>query len=52
MTPIHALLNRIRWDREFDRGDLVDYEGVVHSIPLPWIKEFYKDGEWVWYREH
>jgi hypothetical protein len=23
MTPIHELLNRIRWDEEFGRGELI-----------------------------
>lgn len=84
MTPIHELLNRIRWDKEFGRGDfligyydriehrlirvplreiffepddhfsfdLIDHDGVLHSIPLHRIKELYKDGELIWYREH
>jgi uncharacterized protein (UPF0248 family) len=84
MIPIHELLNRIRWDKEFGRGDfrigyydriedrlirvslreiffepddhfsfdLIDHEGVLHSIPLHRIKQVYKDGELIWYREH
>ena len=84
MTPIHELLKRIRWDKEFGRGDfrigyydrveerliqvalqeiffepddhfsfdLIDEEGVLHSIPLHRIKEVYKDGELIWHREH
>jgi uncharacterized protein (UPF0248 family) len=84
MTPIHELLNRIRWDKEFGRGDfrigyydrveerliqvalkevffepddhfsfdLIDEEGMLHSIPLHRIKEVYKDGELIWHREH
>ena len=84
MIPIHELLNRIRWDKEFGRGnfsigyydrveervirvalreiffepddhfsfDLIDEEGMLHSIPLHRIKEVYKDGELIWHREH
>lgn len=84
MIPIHKLLSRIRWDKEFGRGDfrigyydriqgrmirvplreiffetddhfsfdLIDHQGVLHSIPLHRIKEVYKDGELIWYREH
>ena len=84
MIPIHELLNRIRWDKEFGRGEfhigyydrlearlirvplcdvvfepgdhfsfvLTDHQGVRHSIPLHRIKEVYKDGALIWYREH
>ena len=84
MIPIHELLNRIRWDEEFGRGDfligyydriegrlmrvalreiffepgdhfsfdLIDHEGVLHSIPLHRIKEVHKDGALIWSREH
>ena len=84
MIPIHELLSRIRWDKEFGRGDFVigyydrvleeiiqvpfaelifppdsrnsirimDYDGVVHSVPLHRIKEVYKDNELIWHREH
>ncbi len=39
MTPIHELLNRIRWDRKFGRGRFeIGYfdrhEGVVHHVAL------------------
>jgi uncharacterized protein (UPF0248 family) len=39
MTPIHELLNRIRWDRDFGRGEFeIGYydrlEDVVHRVPL------------------
>jgi len=84
MIPIHELLNRIHWDKEFGRGDfvigyydrvadrivhiplreivfepgdhfsfeLLDHDGVLHSIPLHRIKEVYKDKELIWHREH
>ena len=32
--------------------DLIDDEGVVHSIPLHRIKEVYKDEKLIWHREH
>ena len=83
MQPIHELLSRIRWDREFGRGAFVigyydrvqariirvafsemvfepgggrglqvmDEEGVFHSLPLHRIREVYKDGELIWRRE-
>ena len=39
MTPIHELLNRIRWDKEFGQGRFeIGYydrrEGVVHRVAL------------------
>ena len=39
MTPIHELLNRIHWDKEFGRGRFeIGYydrcEGLVHRIAL------------------
>jgi len=84
MIPIHELLNRIHWDKEFGQGDfvigyydrvedrivrvplreiffepddhfsfdLLDHDGVLHSIPLHRIKEVYKDKELIWHREH
>ena len=84
MIPIHELLNRIRWDKEFGQGDfvigyydrvaerivrvplreiffepgdhfsfdLLDHDGVLHSIPLHRIKEVYKNKELIWRREH
>lgn len=84
MIPIHELLNRIHWDKEFGRGDfvigyydrvadrivhiplreivfepgdhfsfeLLDHDGVLHSIPLHRIKEVYKGKELIWHREH
>ena len=40
MTPIHELLNRIRWDKEFGRGcfELGYYdrhEACIHRVTLP-----------------
>ncbi len=39
MTPIHELLSRIRWDKEFGRGHFeIGYfdrnEGVIHRVAL------------------
>ena len=39
MTPIHQLLSRIRWDKEFGRGRFkIGYfdrhEGVIHRVAL------------------
>jgi len=39
MTPIHELLNRIRWDKEFGQGRFAigffdRCEGVVHRVAL------------------
>jgi uncharacterized protein (UPF0248 family) len=32
--------------------DLLDHDGVLHSIPLHRITEVYKNGELIWHREH
>jgi uncharacterized protein (UPF0248 family) len=82
MQPIHELLSRIRWDREFGRssfeigyydrieekiiripfeeiirmpGDsfsfqVIDREGIGHTIPLHRVREVYRDGELIWQR--
>lgn len=41
----------------FDRDDhfdfeLVDDEGVTHTIPLHRIKTVYRNGNLIWHREH
>jgi uncharacterized protein (UPF0248 family) len=83
MIPIHELLSRIRWDRQFAEGEfvigyydrhsggilrvpfsslsfprddhfrfaLVDEEGAVHNIPYHRVREVYRNGERIWYRE-
>ncbi len=83
MIPIHELLSRIRWDRQFGEGDfvigyyervddcvirvplrelffrpdnhfafdLIDREGMLHSIPLHRIREVYRNGQLIWQRE-
>lgn len=43
MTPIHELLNRIRWDRDFGRGEFVigyydRVEDAVVRVPLADIR--------------
>ena len=84
MIPIHELLSRIRWDKEFGSGDfeigyydrvlaeiirvpfaelifppdnrnslqIMDYDGVVHSVPLHRITAVYTDPGLTWHREH
>ena len=80
MIPIHELLSRIHWDKQFGQRDfviayydkvedclvriplreilfkpddhssfdLIDQNGVLHSIPMHRIREVYKDGELIW----
>ena len=82
MIPIHELLSRIHWDKQFGQRDfviayydkvedclvriplreilfkpddhssfdLIDQNGVLHSIPMHRIREVYKDGERIWSR--
>ena len=83
MIPIHELLNRIRWDKDygdaefiigyydriediiisvplkslyFDSEDhfdfeLVDDDGITHTIPLHRIRQVYRNGDLVWERK-
>jgi len=83
VIPIHELLSRIRWDREFGQGDfqigyydrilnsiirvpfsevvfptddhhviqIMDQDGVIHSIPMHRIYEVHKDSQLVWQRK-
>jgi uncharacterized protein (UPF0248 family) len=49
MTPIHELLNRIRWDKAFGAGQFeIGYfdrqEGVVHRVAFSAV-EFSESGE-------
>lgn len=32
--------------------ELIDGDGLVHSVPLHRIKAVYKNGELIWHREH
>ena len=82
MIPIHKLLSRIQWDKEFGKGyfeigyydrieneiiripfsdiiftqdnknsiQVMDHEGIIHSLPLHRIREVYKNNELIWYR--
>jgi uncharacterized protein (UPF0248 family) len=82
MMPIHRLLDRIRWDREFGRAaftigylerleqrlvqvafseiimtpdsgnafQVLDNDGVMHTVPLHRIREVYRNGELIWQR--
>lgn len=83
MIPIHELLNRIHWDKEFGQGDfkiglydrvedkiifvslkemhflendhfsfeIIDHDGISHSIPFHRIRQVYKNDELIWNRE-
>jgi len=80
VIPIHELLSRIHWDKQFGQRDfviayydkvedclvriplreilfkpddhssfdLIDQNGVLHSIPMHRIREVYKEGELIW----
>ena len=82
MIPIHKLLSRIQWDKEFGKGyfeigyydrieneiiripfsdiiftqdnknsiQVMDHEGIIHSVPLHRIREVYKYNELIWHR--
>ena len=84
MIPIHEVLSRIRWDRQFGEGDfvigyydrvedavirvpmrelffqpdnhfafdLIDRDGVLHSVPLHRIREVYRNDKLIWHRAH
>jgi uncharacterized protein (UPF0248 family) len=84
MIPIHEVLSRIRWDRQFGEGDfvigyydrvedtvirvpmrelffppdnhfafdLIDQDGVLHSVPLHRIREVYRNDKLIWHRAH
>ena len=84
MIPIHEVLSRIHWDRQFGEGDfvigyydrvedavirvpmrelffrpddhfafdLIDQDGVLHSVPLHRIREVYRNDKLIWHRAH
>jgi uncharacterized protein (UPF0248 family) len=84
MIPIHEVLSRIRWDRQFGEGDfvigyydrvedavirvpmrelffqpdnhfafdLIDRDGMLHSVPLHRIREVYRNDKLIWHRAH
>ena len=31
---------------------LLDEDGITHSVPYHRVKELYRDGELIWHREH
>ena len=31
---------------------IMDHDGIIHSVPLHRIKEVYRDNELIWHREH
>lgn len=48
---LHADLREITWDAENPAFfDLVDEEGIGHSIPFHRVREVWKDGELIWAR--
>lgn len=48
---LHADLREITWDAENPAFfDLVDEEGIEHSIPFHRVREVWKDGELIWAR--
>lgn len=55
MIPVHELLNRIRWDKEFGQGRFEigffdRYEDVTHRVAFHRIREVYRDGERIGHR--
>lgn len=32
--------------------DIMDEEGMAHSVPLHRVKEVFRNGELIWHREH
>lgn len=50
---IDVPLKELVFDKEdhFD-FELVDEEGITHTIPLHRIKDVYRNGELIWHREH
>jgi uncharacterized protein (UPF0248 family) len=48
---LHADLREISWDRENPAFfDLVDEDGVSHSIPYHRVREVWRDGKLIWER--
>ncbi len=49
---IFVSLGEILFSRENpDVFELIDHEGIPHTIPLHRIKAVYKDGELIWHRQ-
>ena len=50
-TVLHADLREIAWDLDNPTFfDLVDAEGVAHSIPFHRVREVWRDGKLIWQR--
>lgn len=48
---LHADLREITWDQENPAFfDLLDEEGMVHSIPFHRVREVWRDGDLIWER--
>lgn len=48
---LHADLREISWDRDNPTFfDLVDEDGVAHSIPYHRVREVWRDGKLIWAR--
>jgi uncharacterized protein (UPF0248 family) len=48
---LHANLREISWDRDNPTFfDLVDEDGVTHSIPYHRVREVWRDGKLIWER--
>jgi uncharacterized protein (UPF0248 family) len=48
---LHADLREIAWDLDNPTFfDLMDAEGVLHSIPLHRVREVWRDGKLIWQR--
>lgn len=48
---LHADLREIAWDLDNPTFfDLVDGEGVAHSIPFHRVREVWRDGKLIWQR--
>lgn len=50
-SVLHADLREIAWDVDNPSFfDLVDEEGVTHSIPFHRVREVWRDGALIWQR--
>lgn len=50
---VYVQLSKVRRDPESHFCfEVIDGEGVVHSVPYHRVKEVWKDGEPIWRREH
>jgi uncharacterized protein (UPF0248 family) len=48
---LHVDLSKVAWDRDNPAFfDLVDEDGVDHSIPFHRVREVWRDGALIWHR--